>query len=137
MTKEQEKYLVQAIVDVIDSLRNYEIVETWNEYCENSNYYDDYIEYNNIDKLCVGCYPSEVLARIDIENYNENDEYAVNSIYGYRSFNYLDDNNSPVDVEEIALNIVNDMDDSAYSYIDLEEIMEELGITEEEEEEEE
>ena len=98
-------------------------VYAWNERCDNLKYYDDRIEYNNIDELLMDCKPSEVIQKIDTANYRLNDEYAVCTIYGWKSFNYADDENSPYDNDEMARYIVDRGE--CFGDSDLEELFEE------------
>lgn len=92
---------VEAIKDAIDDLTEQERVYLWNERCEGYKYYDDYIDNNDIDELLCGRKPSEVFSEVDTGNYDIVDDWVCNTIYGYRSFNYLEDNNSPFDIDEL------------------------------------
>lgn len=107
----------EAIIDLDDS----DMVQLWNEYCGANNYYDDYIEYNDIDDLCYGLKPSEVLSRIDKDKYNQNDRYCSIDGWGeYVSFDYVDDNDSPFDLDNVAEWIYENED--ALGYLDEDDI---------------
>lgn len=94
---------LEKIKEAITDLDDGEKVALWNEYCEANNYYDDYIEYNDIDELLYGLKPSEVLNRVDKEDYNEWDEYcAYNGCGELYSFDYADDEDSPFDLDSLA-----------------------------------
>ena len=106
---------IDKIKEAITNLNESNMVGLWNEYCEANNYYDDYIEYNDIDELLYGCKPSEVLSRIDMRNYNDFDDYCSYDGYGcLYSFNYVDDSDSPLDVEALAQWIYENEDACGY-----------------------
>ena len=89
---------IEKVKDRIDKLYEGSKVSLWNDYCEANNYYDDMIEYNDIDELLYGCTPSEVLDRID-KNYSQYDEYCSWDGYGELcSFNDIDDSDFDIDV---------------------------------------
>lgn len=83
-----------------NDLHTDELVRLHNQYCEDNNYYDDYIDrMSDIDDLYSGLKPSEILDRF--EGVNTNDEYYIMGIYGAQSFDYY--GQSPVTLyEEIA-----------------------------------
>ena len=58
MTREE---LYEAIDEVIEDLNESEQVELWNEYCDANSYYDDRIEYNDLDDILC----SEVADKLD------------------------------------------------------------------------
>ena len=90
-------------------------VELWNECCEANNYYDDFINYNDIDELLYDCKPSEVLSRIDKDEYDQNDRYCSIDGWGeYVSFDYVDDDKSPFDLDSLAQWIYDNEDACGY-----------------------
>lgn len=99
-------------------------VYAWNERCEKLGYYDDRIEYNDIDELLGYCKPSEVFQKVYTDKYKVDDEYAVATIYGWKSFNYADDENSPYDDDEMAQYIIESGE--CFGDSDLEELFEEV-----------
>lgn len=112
---------LEKIKDAITDLDNSDKVGLWNEYCESNNYYDDRIEYNDIDELLCGLDPSEVINKIDLENYKESDRYcAVDGWDEYVSFDYVDDDNSPFDLSLLAQWIYDNED--ACGYLDEDDI---------------
>lgn len=63
---------------------------------------------SDIDCVLTGS-ASEILKSIDTKNFNINDEWMwYNALYGYQTFNSQDiaDDNSPIDLEEIAEYII-------------------------------
>lgn len=93
----------------------------WNEYCESNNYYDDFIEYNDPDELFYGYKPSEILDRIDMKDYSQSDKYCAVDGWGeYVSFDYINDNNSPFDLDSLAQWVYENED--ARGYLDEDDI---------------
>lgn len=112
---------IDKIKSEILRLDDSEMASMWNEYCDANGYYDDWIEYNDIDELLCGCKPSEVLSRIDMKNYDESDEYCSYDGYGYLySFNCVDDNGSPFDLNSLAQWVYKNED--ALGYLDEDDI---------------
>ena len=106
---------IDKIKEAITDLTDGETVALWNDYCEANNYYDDYIEYNDIDDLLYGLKPSEVLNRVDKENYNESDRYCSYDGYGeLYSFDYADCDDSPFDLDSLAQWIYDNEDACGY-----------------------
>lgn len=88
---------LDKIKDEINNLDESSKVSLWNDYCEANNYYDDRIEYNDIDELLYGLNPSEVLDIID-SNYSQYDKYCCWDGYGELcSFNDIDDSDFDID----------------------------------------
>jgi hypothetical protein len=118
-----EEELKERVEEIVSSWEDSTAVENWNEYCDRNNYYDDRIEYNDIDELLCGyTKPSEVLNKIG-SDYDMQDDYAVFTIYGLESFNYLDEGSSPYDVETLADYIIENKE--CFGDSDLEELFEE------------
>lgn len=93
---------VEKVKEAIYDLSESEQVELWNERCCYENYMDDYIYYNDPDEFLSGQRPSEILSAVDTENYSVHDYWAYGGgIYGWVSFNHLEDDNSPFDIDEI------------------------------------
>ena len=103
--------LYDRVLDILGGMDTEDLVSIHNEYCDNNKYMDDYI-YNmcDFDDMNSGRLPSEVLNDIG-DNFNINDDYFVCGLYGFDSFDYADDDGSPVCIEDIAKYIVNNMDD--------------------------
>jgi hypothetical protein len=92
---------IEKVKETIYDLSDWEQVELWNERCEDYNYMDDYIFDNDPDELMCGNKPSEILSGVDMENYDINEDWACDSIYGWVSFGWLSDKNSPFDIDEL------------------------------------
>ena len=84
-----------------DNLTSREIINLYNQYADRNRY--TRIDYTSeIDYLLTGG-ASKIISAIDMDNFNINDDYMVcHDLYGYQTFNYYDDDNSPVDLKEIA-----------------------------------
>lgn len=94
---------IDKIKDEINNLDEGSKVSLWNDYCEANGYYDDMIEYNDTDELLYGLKPSEVLDRIDKNDYSQSDRYCAVDGWGeYVSFDYVDGDNSPFDLSALA-----------------------------------
>lgn len=112
---------IDKIKEEIKRLDDSEMASMWNEYCDANGYYDDWIEYNDIDELLCDCKPSEVLSRINMRDYDQSDRYCVLDGWGeYVSFDYIDDNNSPFDLDSLAQWIYENED--ALGYLDEDDI---------------
>lgn len=107
-------YVESKVREAVDNLDEYDLIGLWNEYCDDNSYYDDRIYGNDIDELLYGLKPSEVLNAIDLDNYSENDDYMIESIYGYRSFSYLSDDNSPYDEDALVEYIMDNEEHFGY-----------------------
>lgn len=84
-----------------DNLLARETINLYNKYAVRNNYTGIY-STSEIDYLLTGS-ASEILSYIDTDNFNLNDDYMVyHDLYGYQTFNYYDDDNSPVYLKEIA-----------------------------------
>lgn len=131
MTKEEFK---AELRELLESMKYADLIELWNEYCENAGYMDSYIEINDPDEFLCGNKPSEVLNAIDLDDYSPNDSYVVCTIYGYKSFdlgNCIE--NSPIDISDIIKYIIDSEDPLEND--DVEELLEEYLESEEEDEE--
>jgi hypothetical protein len=92
---------IEKVKEAIDNLKEWEQVALWNDRCIYENYMDDYIENNDPDEFLHGQSPTEILSAVHTKEYSLHDDWACDTIYGYVSFNYLDDENSPFDIDEI------------------------------------
>ena len=123
--------LYERIKEELESWGTDDLVEIWNDYCNECNYMDDYIEYNNPDEFMCGRTPSEVLEQIG-SDYDIHDDYAVYTIYGWESFNSTYDEHCPIDVDTLADWISEEED--GHGYDKLQDIIDEYLEEEEAEE---
>lgn len=93
---------IEKVKEAIYDLAECEQVELWNERCEDYNYMDDYIYINDPDELMCGQKPYDILSAVDMDSYSLNDNWVYGgSIYGWQSFSWLSDRNSPFDIDEL------------------------------------
>lgn len=124
---------IEKIKEAINNLKEYEQVGLWNDRCMYENYMDDYIESNDPDEFLYGKTPTEILSAVDTENYNIHDNWAYATIYGWVSFDYLDDENSPFDIDEIIDWYCYNEGYEQTDYLDYEELIEDEDEDSEEE----
>ena len=93
-----EENMREKLYDILNEM-NDDIVPVWNEYCDNSGYYDDRIEYmDSLDDLLFGRTATEILNEVD-RDFNVRDDYFRFTIYGMESFS---DPYDVVDVDDLA-----------------------------------
>lgn len=92
---------IEKVKEAINELAEWEQVNLWNERCEDYNYMDDYIHNNDPDELMCGQKPSDILSSVDMDSYSLDDDWACYTIYGWASFSWLSDRNSPFDIDEL------------------------------------
>lgn len=106
---------LEKIKEAITELDDSDKVGLWNDYCENNRYCDDYIEWNDIDELLCGLKPSEIINRVDMENYREYDRFCAYDGSGeLYSFDYADDEDSPFDLSLLAQWVYDNEDACGY-----------------------
>ena len=125
----------ERILEALKDMDAAEIVSVWNEYCSSVNRMDDYVySMNEFDEICDGMKPWEVARACFYGEFSPCDDYFRFNGYGnFESFDYWEDEGSPISLEEIA-EWCDENDDALYS-VDIEEAI--AGEDEEEEEEEE
>lgn len=100
----------EKIIDIIREMDTDDVVEIHNEYCE-KNKYDEYkvypIEFFN--EYGEGMTPLEI-AQCARDGLDPNDDYFYYTIYGLRSFSYIDEAEDVIDVGGIAEYIVDNED---------------------------
>lgn len=88
--------LKKELKETIKNLTDWEVIDVWNEYCRENNYYEDEIfAMAELDDIARDMSPIEILEQFG--DMNTNDDYFINHIYGGESFTnpcdviYLDD----------------------------------------------
>ena len=128
----EEFLFLTKLADVIEDLDDGKIVEIHNEMCEDYNYPDDRIEYNDADELFAGLSPYEILSHINTD-YNVTDDYSKIDGYGnWSSSDYVDDF---VDFDELAEYIYKE--EKFFDVDEIEELYNEYMEEDEDEEDEE
>lgn len=76
--------LKEELQEVFDNLATYERVEIYNEFCDSVNYFDDRIEEMPfLDDVLCSKTATEVIERIDTNNFSTCDDYFYCDGYGY------------------------------------------------------
>ena len=124
---------IEKVKEAIYDLAELEQVNLWNKRCIYEKDMDDYIENNDPDEFLYGQSPSEILSAVDTGNYSIHDDWACGgSIYGWQSFSYLEDENSPFDIDEIIDWYCYNEGYEQTNYLDYEELIEDEEEDEEE-----
>ena len=86
----------------LEELEEQEVVDLWNDYCENNNREGEGIRANRIyhmddlDEVVGKMYPTDLLDTIDFNRFSEGDSY-----FGYNGYGYIESFNTPYDVIEL------------------------------------
>lgn len=91
---------VEAIKNIIEDMDESDAVVLHNEYCyETNNYDDEIIEMERFDEICEGMTPSDIARSIFYGDFNPNHEYFHYDGYGnFESTNYPTDWIYPGDI---------------------------------------
>lgn len=91
---------VEAIKNIIEDMDESDAVALHNEYCyETNNYDDEIIEMERFDEICEGMTPSDIANHIFYGDFNPNHEYFHYDGYGnFESTNYPTDWIYPGDI---------------------------------------
>lgn len=91
---------VEAIKNIIEDMDDSDAVALHNEYCYETNDYDDeIIEMERFDEICEGMTPSDIARSIFYGDFNPNHEYFHYNGYGnFESTDYPTDWIYPVDI---------------------------------------
>ena len=133
-----EENMREKLYDILNEM-NDNIVPVWNEYCYNTNYYDDNIEYMDfLDDFFCDMGATEILEHID-RDFDVRDNYFRSTIYGYESFNdpyevvdvgaladYILDNEETLSSDEL-VEFFEEVEEQEERYAELEELAEENG----------
>ena len=99
-TMKTYKEKVEAIKNIIEDMDESDAVALHNEYCYETNDYDDeIIEMERFDEICEGMTPSDIANHIFYGDFNPNHEYFHYNGYGnFESTNYPTDWIYPGDI---------------------------------------
>lgn len=126
----ENKNIFEELKELLENLTDSELVEIWNEYCDNNNYYDNRIEsMDYFDDIMSGKTPLEIVNSI-CNDFNTNDDYFVFGVYGCESFNYLDEEH--IYFDDLANYILDNDED--FDNDEIREFLDKLNKEEEEEE---
>lgn len=110
-----EEYIERAI----EKMDNEEVIDLWERYCDENNCVDDGI-YNNdsmtINDFFVGS-PYDAILSVVLGDWRSADNYFRFNRYGnIESFNYWNDDNSPIDLDALVDWLADDGIDAAEAY---------------------
>ena len=85
MTDEEKREIIE---NAVDNLNESDLMYIWNEYCDYNNYYEDKVYYvSELDELCYGMKPTEIISRYgDLDSF----EYFTDGVYTEGSNDLLD-----------------------------------------------
>lgn len=110
---------LSQVIEQLEQLLFCDLVMTYNNMAEN-NHYERIFENDECNLNNIFLTPYDAIRQTNHDGYNENDDYFVFNGYGHAcSFSYqlVQDENCPIDIEEIAQWIV---DNDSYSEYDIE-----------------
>lgn len=77
--------LKEELKETIKNLTDWEVIDVWNEYCQENNYYEDEIfAMEELDYIASDMFPIEILKHFG--DMDTNDDYFINGICGGESF---------------------------------------------------
>lgn len=92
----------EQLLSMARSSERWDLVELWNTYCDETNYPDDMIHYNDIDEM-DNYFSSIADFYRCLGEYVESDDFFAFDGYGIlNSFDCLDNIYSPVDFDSLA-----------------------------------
>lgn len=92
----------EQLLEMAENRDRWDLVELWNTYCDENSYFEDRIQYNDIDEM-EDYFDSIADFYHAMDNYNEFDDFFIIDGYGcLQSFDKLTSTNSPVDFDSLA-----------------------------------
>lgn len=118
----------EMIIEFLETLSDEDTLEMWNEFQESYRYEDRvYLIDEVLECFLNDLSFKEALECIDKDEFDTDDLYAVDTIYGWKTFNDIFD---VVDLGDLADYIENERED--FGYCELEAILEEEDDEEDE-----
>lgn len=112
----------ERIEEILYGMNTPELVSAWNDFCSNADRYDDFVFYNDEDELneqLSGLSAYEILCRAHYGDYDLTDDYACwNGYANLNSFNFSNDEKSPIYIPEMVDYIIDNEDSLGISEID-------------------
>lgn len=99
-TYNEGKTLEQALSEEIENLSDSELVEIWNEYCEQNSMFESKVHAFDVDTfnvVCSGLSPWEVAEKIDTDRFNCHDDW-----FRRNANDWIQSTNNPTDFVEIS-----------------------------------
>ena len=113
------KVQLQQVIEQLEQILFCDLVMTYNDFAE-VNHYERIFDNDEESLNNIFLTPYDAIMQTNHKDYNENDDYFVFNGYGHAvSFSYqlVQDDNCPIDIEELAQWIV---DSDSYSDYDIE-----------------
>ena len=99
--EEIRKQIENLVTDTINNMSDSELIDLWNEYCDNNRYYDDRIEYFDegvFNDLMAGKTPYEIYQIIDNSDISFFDDYCRYNGYELNTFSDVYDS---IDIDDL------------------------------------
>ena len=113
------KTLWDTVNEYLAELNDDETIYLWNYFCESYNRYEDMIQdMCEFDDRCNGLTPTEIANLTREEDFNPNDDYFYETVYGFASTSDIFD---IVDLSDLTDYIIDNDDDMGDP--DIEEIL--------------
>lgn len=120
--------LKEELKETIKNLTDWDVIDIWNTYCWENNYYEDEIfAMAELDDIARDMSPIEILEQFG--DMNTNDDYFINHIYGWESFTNLYDEIYLDDLVDYITRTFNDCHS-----IEIQEVLEKFNMLNEDEE---
>lgn len=119
--------LNEKIMEVLQAMDDETTLEAWNEFQRAYNYDEEIFPLSEVCECFLNDLTfAEALEAIDKDEFDLSDDYAVNTIYGWKTFCDIFE---VVDLGELANYIENEQE--TFNYPELEELFEEMEEDEE------
>lgn len=131
---EIRKQIEDLVTDTIDNMSDSEMINLWNEYCDDNRYYDDRIEYFDegvFNDLMAGKTPYEIYQIIDNSDISFFDDYYRYDGYELNTFSDVYDS---IDIDNLVEWVIEEENDLCNS--DIDELYNKLNDEDEDEDEE-
>jgi len=131
--EEIRKQIENLVTDTINNMSDSELIDLWNEYCDNNRYYDDRIEYFDegvFNDLMAGKTPYEIYQIIDNSDISFFDDYCRYN--GYDELNTFSDVYDSIDIDNLVEWVIEEEKDICN--FDIDELYNELNSEDEDEE---
>lgn len=115
---EIRKQIEDLVTDTIDNMSDSEMIELWNEFCDDNRYYDDRIEYFDegvFNDLMAGKTPYEIYQIIDNSDISFFDDYYRYDGYELNTFSDVYDS---IDIDNLVEWVIEEENDLCNSDID-------------------
>ena len=120
--------LKEELKETIKNLTDWDVIDIWNTYCRENNYYEDEIfAMAELNDIARDMSPIEILEHFG--DMDTNDDYFINGIYGGKSFTNLYDEIYLDDLVDYITRTFND----CYS-IEIQEVLEKFNMLNEDKE---